>query len=101
MRQELLTGIRPGDVVRDVVSGIEGLATGVCLHLTGCDTVGISRPVGADGKVPEPYWADANRLEVVKRNGVTLPGWPAPPAKREPARSGAMGDPTASRSNPS
>lgn len=43
-----------GTPVKDEASGIEGIATAICLHISGCVHVSVQRP-GLHGKSGEPY----------------------------------------------
>lgn len=57
---------RLGDKVREIVSGYEGVVTGFCEYLWGCEQVLVARP-DKDGK-PESDWYDVGRVEVLGRN---------------------------------
>jgi hypothetical protein len=58
--------IAMGSVVKDVVTGFEGIISAYTFHLTGCDVVAIKkRELDKDGKVPEPLWVDIHRVEVL------------------------------------
>lgn len=57
-------GIELGDWVRDRVTGVEGVVSGVHQYLTGCARVSI-QPQAVDGKVPEVVGADVLTVEVL------------------------------------
>jgi len=59
-------GFELGDVVRDNVTNIEGIVTGIHMYLTGCARVSIQPKVGKDNKVPDSYGSDVLQLSMVK-----------------------------------
>lgn len=59
-----------GDRVREIVSGTEGIVTGTCVYLWGCEQVLVSR-ADKDGN-PQATWWDMGRVEVLER-GVLAP----------------------------
>jgi hypothetical protein len=61
------TNVRLGDKARDPVTGFEGIVTCHQRHLTGCDSVWLTGPIGDDGKKREAF-VDVLRLELVKAN---------------------------------
>jgi len=61
-----------GDLARDVITGYQGIITGECRYLTGCEQVLISPPVGEDGKLRDGHWFDADRIEVIAAGSVRL-----------------------------
>lgn len=60
-----------GDRVREVVSGDEGVVTGVCEYLWGCQQclVYLKDQRNKDGD-PKSVWWDIGRLEVIERGVV-------------------------------
>lgn len=56
-----------GKKARDKVTGFEGTITGFALHLTGCNTVGLTPPVDKDGKMSSGQYFDVGRLDVLNR----------------------------------
>lgn len=60
-----------GCEVRDVISGIVGIATGRTEWLTGCDTI-VVEPKAIDGKKQDYISVDIKRLEVT-REPIVLP----------------------------
>jgi hypothetical protein len=69
------THVRLGDRARDPVTGFEGIVTTHSRHITGCDTVWLTGPVGDDGKRRE-LCVDVLRVELVEAN--PLRGKPLP-----------------------
>lgn len=67
MAREITLGVK----ARDVITGFEGVVTGHCRHLTGCDTYGLTPPA-KDGKIEAPSWFDENRIEVLAEAPVKL-----------------------------
>lgn len=62
--------LKLGQKARDKVTGFEGIVTGHCSYLTGCDQLLISPPA-KDGDFKDGRWIDVNRLEDLGP-GVTL-----------------------------
>ena len=56
--------IRLGSKVRDKVTGFEGITTGYCTYLYGCNQYNIVSRV-VDGKPSECFWFDDGRIELV------------------------------------
>jgi len=56
---------RLGDVVRDRINGLEGVAIARLYHITGCDRF-LIESAAQDGKKGEAFGASAERLELVK-----------------------------------
>lgn len=56
---------------RDVVTGFEGVATGRCEYLTGCNQV-LLAPRSEGGKPAEASWFDEQRLEGVVAEQIVL-----------------------------
>lgn len=65
--------IKLGSKVKDKVTEYEGVATGHCEYLTGCDTYLVAHKVNpkTGGKV-DGVWFDVNRLEVLQEDYVKL-----------------------------
>lgn len=59
--------IHPGDEVRDLVTGLQGIAVSVTEFLNGCRRVCVSPPVGEDGAFRDERWLDEPQLEIVQR----------------------------------
>ncbi|QOF85614.1 hypothetical protein, partial [Pseudomonas sp. ADPe] len=49
---------------RDKITGFEGIITGRCQYLTGCDQYGLVPPA-RDGKIEGAQWFDEGRIEVI------------------------------------
>lgn len=54
-----------GKKVRDKVTGVEGICTGKCEYLYGCTQYNIVPAVAADSKLPDTYWFDEGRIEII------------------------------------
>lgn len=52
-----------GHTVKDAITKFEGVATGYCQYLTGCNQVLVT-PSIKDGQWREGHWIDEQRLEV-------------------------------------
>jgi hypothetical protein len=91
-------GIRPGNKVRDTISGVEGIVLGRFEYMYGCVRCEV-QPEGTDkdGKVHDGYVFDEQRLELVATPPITVskdatpgkpPGGPRPtPSRhRDPVR---------------
>jgi hypothetical protein len=61
-----------GNLVRDTVTGFEGIAVSEVKYINGCRQFCIQPKAGADGKFPEGQYIDHQRLEVIG-DGVALP----------------------------
>lgn len=87
--------IELGDRVRDVVSGLEGIATARTVWLNGCVRWSIDAPA-VDGKIPEALWADQQQVKFVERDPCGFYPEPIEPDEdaTEPIRS--TGGPTRS-----
>ena len=62
-----------GQKVRDIITGFEGVATGRCEYITGCNQILVAPRVKDDGTKPDPQWLDEDRLEVTDAKAITLP----------------------------
>lgn len=61
-----------GVKVKDIITGFNGVITGRCDHITGCNTYGINpQKLDSNGKPIEAQWFDENRLKVIGK-GITL-----------------------------
>ena len=56
--------IRLGSRVRDKITGFEGITTGHCKYLYGCNQYNIVSRV-KDGKPSECFWFDDGRIELI------------------------------------
>lgn len=55
-----------GQTAKDKVTGFQGVMTGFCRYLTGCDQYLLAPKVDVDGKHVDAKWYDVNRLELVE-----------------------------------
>lgn len=60
-----MSKIELGKVVRDKVSGYEGVCTSRVEFMTGCVQYAIQPKVDKDGKLPDVVYFDEGRLEMV------------------------------------
>lgn len=67
-------GIRLGQKVRDVTSGLKGIAICRTEWLAGCVRITVQPPVGRDGKLPDAQTVDEQQLEVLTKEPIDLPG---------------------------
>lgn len=56
--------IELGQKGRDKVTGFEGIITGRCQYLTGCDQYNLIPPA-KDGKIENAQWFDEGRIEII------------------------------------
>ena len=77
-----------GEHVEDTITGIKGMITGRCEHITGCNTYGV-KPKGATekGKPFEANWFDENTLKLQSKPKFKLPGSSNRQPKKPKARS--------------
>lgn len=61
-----------GQRARDRITGFEGIVTGRCMYLTGCDQYCLTSGVNANGQY-HAQWFDVARLEVVSAEAIVLP----------------------------
>jgi len=73
--------VKLGDRVKDVITGLTGLAVAEHRYLYGCCRITVQPPIDKDGKVPEGYTFDEASLEVllpeVVEKGDTTVGGPS------------------------
>ena len=87
------TTIQCGDKVKDTVTGLKGIVTGVAVYLNGCVQALIEPPV-REGQDYREIWIDEDRLQVIlkpkarKKEVVRKKGGPN---SRPPARSAGRG----------
>lgn len=79
-----------GIKVRDKITGFEGVVSGRCQHLTGCDTYGVTPKVDKDGKVQDTHWFDQHRLEVVESKPVMEQVYSRPDPRQADKTEGAL-----------
>lgn len=62
-----------GKSARDVITGFEGVISGVCYYLTGCaQVVLLPRELDKDGDTRASRWYDVGRLEILDEPAVEL-----------------------------
>lgn len=50
---------------RDRVTGFSGTITSICFDINGCIQGCVKPAVDKDGKIPDGYWIDLDRLECI------------------------------------
>jgi len=74
---------------KDKISGIEGRISSIVFDLYGCVQVSLSQKVNSEGKVPDGYWMDFNRIEITDHERVLpLPEFAALPGPADKAPPG-------------
>lgn len=81
-----------GDRMKDLVTGVEGIAVGKTEWINGCVRFGLQRLLGKDGKPPEVEWSDTQSLVVTKAAAYYEALKKAAPKSTE-RRGGPMPDP--------
>ena len=76
-----------GTTQRDKITGFEGVVTGFCQYISGCNQAMLVPKVGEKGEFKEPHWFDVQRLEqvgsdVVKLENGATPGFDLEAPKR-------------------
>ena len=69
--------IKLGQLVKDRVSGFEGIAVWRSAYLQGCDRYGVQPPINEKGDLPKAHEFDEPDLEVVG-DGLLKPVTPEP-----------------------
>lgn len=72
-----------GDKVKDEITGFEGIVTGACHYISGCDQYLLQPKVKEDGTKVDGCWFDVDRLvvleeQVFERRPVVAVGFDAP-----------------------
>jgi hypothetical protein len=82
--KETLNMVNLGDKVKDVVTGLTGIAVAKTHYLQGCARIGVQPQELKDGKPVEASWFDEPQLEVIEVGAINLktdqsekPGGPA------------------------
>jgi len=60
-----------GIKAKDKITGFEGVVTGVCKYISGCNQALLTPPV-KDGAYVEPHWFDVQRVEALEGVPVVL-----------------------------
>ena len=61
-----------GKTYKDKITGFQGVATGHCQYITGCNQVLLASRVKDDGSKGESSWFDEQRLDDVLVPAITL-----------------------------
>lgn len=61
-----------GTTQRDKITGFQGVVTGHCLYLSGCNQALLVPKVDEKGSHVEPHWFDVQRLEQVGTDTIKL-----------------------------
>jgi hypothetical protein len=79
------SNVQWGKRYRDTITGFEGVATGYCAYVSGCDQVLLNGGLNKDGDKVNSMWFDADRLAEIdtgkipdKDRGLKGPDTPAP-----------------------
>ena len=76
-----------GRRVKDRITGFEGVVTGYCEYITGCNQALIAPPTKDDGEFVESRWFDEQRLVQLGDEVITLDNGSHPgPDKPAPIR---------------
>lgn len=65
--------IKLGQKVKDVITGFQGVVTGRCEYITGCNQVLVQPRVKDDGSRNAGEWFDEDRVEFIDESILTLP----------------------------
>jgi len=65
-----MAGVSLGDRVKDVISGQEGIVTGISDFLYGCRRVSVVPQETKDGKPVVAFWVDEPQLKVLEREAI-------------------------------
>ncbi len=74
-----------GDVLKDRVTGLEGVVMVRAEYSTGCHHYGLLPQEINDSKEPDWTWFDQSRLDLVKSKGVVFKTQDTPPSGSFPA----------------
>lgn len=61
MKQEFVFG----NILRDKVTGFEGMYVGKCEYMTGCTQLRLQPKVKPDGSYVEGLWLDEGKIELI------------------------------------
>lgn len=64
--------IELGRKYKDRITGFEGIATGHCEYISGCNQALLAPTIGTDGALRDSAWFDVQRLVVQEGAAVTL-----------------------------
>jgi hypothetical protein len=79
--------VQLGDTVKDRITGFQGVVTGRCEYITGCNQVLVVPKIKSDGSFSESVWFDEQRVDILSEPRVTIdnganPGCDIPAPKR-------------------
>lgn len=63
--------IELGDLVRDRISGLEGVVTGIAVYIFESPSVRVQPEECEGGKIIDPTWIPPKRLVIVKKGRIT------------------------------
>jgi hypothetical protein len=64
--------IKLGKSYLDVITGFEGIVTGLVEYVSGCNQALLTPKVDAEGKLREAQWFDVQRLRMTGDAAITL-----------------------------
>lgn len=71
-----------GERARDRITGFEGVVTGLCMYISGCNQALLVPPVDKEGQFRDGHWFDIQRLEQVPAARITLDNGSTPGCDR-------------------
>lgn len=76
--------VKLGDMVKDRVTNMEGIAVSRTEYLNGCIRFGVQQAMTTDGKVPDAHFADVEQLEVIAVSKVQVKRRPGGGDRKDP-----------------
>lgn len=61
-----------GDQVKEKITGYEGIVTGTCFYITGCNQYLVTGKATKDQAEPPALWYDEGRLELIASKVVSI-----------------------------
>jgi len=77
--------IELGDKVKDKITGLDGIVTGITCWLNGCVRATVQPRLLHEGKPLEAQWFDVEQLEIMSKGEVSF---------KSPPKGGPMPDPS-------
>jgi hypothetical protein len=71
---------------RDLITGFEGVVTGHCQYISGCNQVLLSPKVDEKGGKVDAEWFDEQRVEEIEAEPILLDNGATPGFDKAPAR---------------
>lgn len=68
-----MRSVNLGDRVKDQISGLTGIVTGISQFLFGCRRLSIQPERVIDAKPAETFWVDEPQVRIVKRGVIDTP----------------------------